>query len=241
MQSKLKVYRQKLGMSQIQLAKLAGISRQALSAIETGKQDPSLRTALIIAKTLNQEIEDLFLERLEKPPKSHLLTKPERLNLVNQYEILKRLSSNKSESAAYERLSNIFRYGYERLYHEVFEHLWSELPDEIAEETLAILELHRALLWSLGDSPTAQDSERVRFVGFDGNNESSHLSFARFYTSDGESFQELKIINSHHSTLNRYHRMLAAWYEMGKPFDLTREQIDEILDAGLPKSRRAFT
>ncbi len=239
MQSKLKAARQRLGMSQIQLAELAGISRQALSAIETGKQDPSLRTASTISRALNQEIEDLFLGRTapESSTKSHLLTKPERLTLVNQYEILKRLSSHKSESDAYERLSNIFRYGYESLYREAFDRLWLELPDEIAEDTLAILELHRALLWSLGDSPTAQDLERVKFVGFDGNYEASHLAFARFYTSDGESFQELKIINSHHSTLNRYRRMLAAWYEMDKPFDLTRKQIDEIIDVGLAKTR----
>ena len=53
--------RGQLGISQGGLAKRIGISRQSLSAIETGVSSPSVEVALLIAKTLGTTVEDLFL------------------------------------------------------------------------------------------------------------------------------------------------------------------------------------
>jgi putative molybdopterin biosynthesis protein len=49
---RLRVARQARGFSQQQLATMAGVSRQAVSAVESGLSDPSLRVALALAQAL---------------------------------------------------------------------------------------------------------------------------------------------------------------------------------------------
>jgi molybdate-binding protein/transcriptional regulator with XRE-family HTH domain len=56
----LRLARQARGFSQQQLAGMAGVSRQAVSAVESGHSDPSLRVALAIAQALGLSVEDLF-------------------------------------------------------------------------------------------------------------------------------------------------------------------------------------
>jgi putative molybdopterin biosynthesis protein len=52
--------RQTRGFSQQQLAGMAGVSRQAVSAVESGHSDPSLRVALALAQALGLSVEELF-------------------------------------------------------------------------------------------------------------------------------------------------------------------------------------
>jgi putative molybdopterin biosynthesis protein len=52
--------RQTRGFSQQQLAGMAGVSRQAVSAVESGHSDPSLRVALALAQALGMSVEQLF-------------------------------------------------------------------------------------------------------------------------------------------------------------------------------------
>ncbi len=47
-------------MTQKQLAKEVGVSRQTIIAIEKGKFNPSVRLALQIAKYFNTRIEEIF-------------------------------------------------------------------------------------------------------------------------------------------------------------------------------------
>jgi molybdate-binding protein/DNA-binding XRE family transcriptional regulator len=54
------VLRQARGYSQQQLAGMAGVSRQAVSAVEAGHSDPSLRVALALASALGVTVEELF-------------------------------------------------------------------------------------------------------------------------------------------------------------------------------------
>jgi len=56
----LRLARQARGFSQQQLAGMAGVSRQAVSAVESGHSDPSLRVALAIAAALGLSVEELF-------------------------------------------------------------------------------------------------------------------------------------------------------------------------------------
>ena len=56
----LRLARQARGFSQQQLAGMAGVSRQAVSAVESGHSDPSLRVALAIAQALGLSVEELF-------------------------------------------------------------------------------------------------------------------------------------------------------------------------------------
>jgi len=56
----LRLARQARGFSQQQLARMAGVSRQAVSAVESGLSDPSLRVALALARALGLTVEELF-------------------------------------------------------------------------------------------------------------------------------------------------------------------------------------
>ena len=56
----LRLARQARGFSQQQLASMAGVSRQAVSAVESGHSDPSLRVALALSQALGLSVEELF-------------------------------------------------------------------------------------------------------------------------------------------------------------------------------------
>ncbi len=49
------------GMSQEQLSRISGVSRQAISEIELNKRVPSVETALKLAKALKVKVEDIFI------------------------------------------------------------------------------------------------------------------------------------------------------------------------------------
>ena len=58
--ARLRLARQARGFSQQQLAGMAGVSRQAVSAVESGHSDPSLRVGLALARALGMSVEELF-------------------------------------------------------------------------------------------------------------------------------------------------------------------------------------
>src|SRR5262245_43311065 len=58
--TRLRLARQARGLSQQQLAGVAGVTRQAVSAVESGHSDPSLRLALGLARALGMTVEELF-------------------------------------------------------------------------------------------------------------------------------------------------------------------------------------
>ncbi len=57
---RLRLARQGRGFSQQQLARMAGVSRQAVSAVESGLSDPSLRVALALSRALGMTVEEVF-------------------------------------------------------------------------------------------------------------------------------------------------------------------------------------
>ena len=60
MRNRLKVLRAERDWSQTDLGDRVGVSRQAVTAIETGKFDPSLPLALKIARLFGQRVEEIF-------------------------------------------------------------------------------------------------------------------------------------------------------------------------------------
>jgi putative transcriptional regulator len=58
--NRLKVLRAERDWSQTDLGDRVGVSRQAVTAIETGKFDPSLPLALKIARLFGQPVEAIF-------------------------------------------------------------------------------------------------------------------------------------------------------------------------------------
>jgi putative molybdopterin biosynthesis protein len=65
--ARLRLARQARGFSQQQLAGMAGVSRQAVSAVEAGVSDPSLRVAVALSRSLGMTVEDLFGPAIPEP------------------------------------------------------------------------------------------------------------------------------------------------------------------------------
>ena len=60
MKNRIKMLRAKREWTQMQLAKVLGVSRQTVNAIEKGRYDPSLPLAFRIARTFGLAIEEVF-------------------------------------------------------------------------------------------------------------------------------------------------------------------------------------
>lgn len=58
--NRLKEARSERGMSQSELAKTVGVSRNTISSIETGQFNPTAKLALILCIALDKKFEELF-------------------------------------------------------------------------------------------------------------------------------------------------------------------------------------
>lgn len=60
LKNRLKEYRKELNLSQDELAKMVGVSRNTISSIETGQFCPTAKLALVICIALDKRFEDVF-------------------------------------------------------------------------------------------------------------------------------------------------------------------------------------
>lgn len=60
LKNRLKEYRKELNLSQDELAKMVGVSRNTISSIETGQFCPTAKLALVICIALDKNFEDVF-------------------------------------------------------------------------------------------------------------------------------------------------------------------------------------
>lgn len=60
LKNRLKVARAEKNLSQGELAKLVGVSRNTISSIETGQFNPTAKLALILCIALDKKFEELF-------------------------------------------------------------------------------------------------------------------------------------------------------------------------------------
>ena len=65
--NRLKVARAERGLSQEQLAGLVGVTRQTISAVETGLYCPSALLAFLLANQLEKRVDELFFVKGEIP------------------------------------------------------------------------------------------------------------------------------------------------------------------------------
>ncbi|MGH9295739.1 MAG: substrate-binding domain-containing protein, partial [Acidimicrobiales bacterium] len=77
---RLRLTRLARGLSQGSLASTAGVTRQAISGIESGRWSPSLDVALLLAKALDASVEDLFGSAAEATPVTGRLAGTRRLS-----------------------------------------------------------------------------------------------------------------------------------------------------------------
>ncbi len=61
MKNRIEEMRRERGISQEELAKLAGVSRQTVSSLENGRYNPSITLAYKIARLFGAAIEDVFI------------------------------------------------------------------------------------------------------------------------------------------------------------------------------------
>ncbi len=65
MENHVRALRKDLGLSQEELGKRCGVSRQTINAIENQKYDPSLPLAFQLARILGTTVDALFLPKLD--------------------------------------------------------------------------------------------------------------------------------------------------------------------------------
>jgi transcriptional regulator len=56
----VRALREEKGLTQAQLGKALGVSRQSVNSIEKGKYDPSLPLAIAIARLFGRAVEEIF-------------------------------------------------------------------------------------------------------------------------------------------------------------------------------------
>lgn len=62
MENRLRVLRAEAGISQGDLARWLGVSRQTINAVETNKYDPSLPLALRMSKVFGVPVDAIFVD-----------------------------------------------------------------------------------------------------------------------------------------------------------------------------------
>ena len=58
--NQVREFRKNMGLSQLELAKSIGVSRQTINMIENNKYNPTLERCLNLAKALNTDLNSLF-------------------------------------------------------------------------------------------------------------------------------------------------------------------------------------
>jgi uncharacterized protein YfbU (UPF0304 family) len=166
--------------------------------------------------------------------RSMKLDKLKRLELFNQFEILKHVDQDNLDH--YENLQTIVSCGYEGEYYRLFEHISDEVSASITEEVKDTFDMFRQLNFSYSalseEDKKAIDATKLKWSGFDGNHE-PHYSVAYFYIEKLKLWQELGeyAINSHFTTRFLYPPMIEEWKKFKYGEELTKEQIQRILDA----------
>ena len=174
---------------------------------------------------------------MEKPVTS--LTPFERLSLMNQLTILKKLDPDNAED--YDDQIKILNSGYTIFYGEVFQPVFEEMPVEECKYVFDVLDMHRTLINSFNGLQDKQGltADDVRFRGFDGNNETKNWAFAEYLQKKGQRKETLVGGMNSHSimTTHRYPQMLERYEpikqaiidsHMGN-WQLTAEQIKKVI------------
>lgn len=65
LENKVELLRKERGLSQEEFARQVRVSRQTISSIETGKYNPSLELAFVIANYFGRAIEEIFIYKEE--------------------------------------------------------------------------------------------------------------------------------------------------------------------------------
>lgn len=164
------------------------------------------------------------------------LTLVERWILANQYQLLELMDpENKTH---YEKVRNILERGYEFLYDDEACPIYQDtFSFEEGKLVVDILDMFRGITVSLKkiEDQSGLPLDRLKFDGFDGNNEGKYMLFAEFFCEKLKRFEEitknLASFNSHTRRLQEYVNMFVFWKGDPNPFELSRESLLSIAEA----------
>lgn len=163
------------------------------------------------------------------------LSLKDRLILANQCRILEKLYPE--EAAAYARYRVAFERGYQYHYDDLPGFFTNEMRSDQSQELIEMLDMHRALTFAYEklEDKSGIAQKDIAFRGFDGNNETEYLAYARYICLDHgeERWHELHdgLVNSHSPMLGIYRRMLDEWNRAADKYNLTKEEILRIISA----------
>jgi hypothetical protein len=164
--------------------------------------------------------------------------------LANQYSILEALAPEGPRRKDYRNAFTILEHGYELEYGDLTQSFLEPMSKDECREVCDVLEMYRDLHFAYEDlrETSGVPESAVSFRGFDGNDETRALSYARFLIEDLGKWEELAPalgfgLNSHMLMLDSYRRMLEVWRQCrdqhtdtgGSP--LTPEETKRVVEA----------
>lgn len=156
------------------------------------------------------------------------LTKKDRLILINQYQILKRLDPNSAKQ--YDQAIEILKQGYTLLYSQIAAEVTdAELCPDKAQVVADVIGAYKALeayKAANKDDKEVASHPWAKFRGFHGASEAEYLAYARFLQSDTP--------ESDTPTLSKARIIAAYWAAQGRPTEITRDIAAAILGLGGP-------
>lgn len=154
-------------------------------------------------------------------------TDAERLILANQYEILGKLNNDQANLDLAENLRN----GHEWIYKGKISisPIFSEADSEFVVSILDLYEVIQDSFDSLSDKGSLT-LDRVKFPGFDGNNEVDHMRFFSALVENGNFAHVNANKNSHMQKKSTYENMLSKWVSLGKKRPLSLDDIEAIFN-----------
>jgi uncharacterized protein YfbU (UPF0304 family) len=130
--------------------------------------------------------------------------------------------------------------GYTLQYDSIYDGLNDEMSREDCQEVIDILSMYRQLHFSYDQlgKPAEIDESQIKFLGFDGNNESKQYFYTQYFIVSLGRFSELRDgmespdFNSHAEMLGKYQAMLPIWRRLGRrTHDLSMNEIRQLIEA----------
>lgn len=170
--SRVQTLRRARGLSQRALSEVAGITRQAVGAIESGRMQPSVGIALGLARALGTTVEELFGVEEEPAPQPARLAAATIAGRTVAHALDKdHLAIEPTESA----VPNVFLAGCDLAVGLLSRHalarsrdmrvLWLSMTNRAALDALARGKVHAAVVH--GDVTPRQAQRLVEFLGFE--------------------------------------------------------------------------
>jgi hypothetical protein len=175
-----------------------------------------------------------------------VLSKLDRILLVNQLRILEALYPDEAADLGVQRES--LERGYEMLYAWYYESIYDGDDKMTADESREVWETMD--MFDAIDRSAPKDLDRskypvTKFAGYDGNNESKFMAFARFTVERLKRFEYLPLVkdgywNSHAPMRDIYARMLEEWNRipLESRFQLSDDQLNRVLSAAIHPENR---